>query len=315
MVGLGAVAGVTYTKRTLPIRGRAFPDAGVAQRQAQIRAQNLARGFATGVVAMETYSLTSQLVDTYAAVGDAIGSKMLRSLAEVFSQPWKDAERRTQIHRQVGVLAQRSVLSSYGQVVTSRRSGPAGYRAGGYGQPGGPWHGRLAGGVLRRALGRDDFFEAGPDGLNFINTRMLDHEAAHWRRLAFGAGPAGTGLSVEYGVEWSGMVVASLGIDVPARPSFTLPRGAWIEGGFYPIGELPAGFEGRVAGPRRTRGITTRPFLNAGIRRIATELPRAWESYYRELWAEFKATGQGYLADVSVRPRPAVQSFRAVRLR
>lgn len=293
-----------------PTRGRTDP-----------RPIGIVRGAQADIVGMVNQSITGGLATAVHRNLPRATSRMLRTLGEVFSDPVRDSARRVEIHRQVGAVAQRSVLNSYGQLVTARES-PASrshYRAGGSGAMGGPWVGRLAGGVLRRALGRGDFFLATPDGIGFINERMLDDEAAHWRRIAFGAGPRGQGLHASFGVQWSGVVVAAFGLDVEASRGFEIPRGVWVnQGEFYPIGEMER-ISGTISGVQRrrawTRGIEGKAFLATGIERLATELPKGYESYYREIWAEFKH-GVGPLNEITgiVPPRPARQRYRSFRI-
>lgn len=271
-------------------------------------------------------NVARSLVRAVDAAG-TVHAQQLRVIAEVFREPARDRGRRALLHQQIGRAAQRSVLASYAQLVTARE-GPAArthYRAG---------RGRLAGGVLRRALARPDFFEADAEGIRFINETMLYREAAHWHRIAFGAGARGDPTSTRHEIRFSNLVVAAIGIEEDPSPAFRIPRGIWIspEGGRVRAGENPRGADmfypalrgGRSRlGPaepargRVTAGIEGRNFFDAGVRRIARELPRAYENYYREIYAEFRQ-GRGPLRQVESTVRlvaPRTMSSAAVRIR
>lgn len=246
-------------------------------------------------------SLTRMVVEAVRA--DArFKTQMLISLAEVFSKAQTDHAARERIHTEIATLAQRSVLQAYGQLVTSRE-GPASrthYRVGA---------GRLAAGVMLRALGRADFVEAASDGVRFANTTMLDQQAAHWHRLAFGARGRGQGSDVHFEVRWGSLVVGALGYDEGPSPGFRMPAGLWInaEGRAVPAGANPRGadrffpvriFGGGQRGPQ-SAGIEGRDFFAPGLRRIATEFPRAYEQYYAQLFQQFKQ-GRGALTRINV---------------
>lgn len=256
-------------------------------------------------------------------------SRQLVALAEVFGAGAAPAERQAMFEA-VGRLAQRSVLASYDQTVT-RRKGPAGLVP--Y-QRVKPQNVRLAGGKLRAALKDPDFYTATPNGLDFINVDLLNKRARHWARLNAGAGRSGSGSKRQFEMRFSNIVFDAIGVDMDARPAFSMPRGFWFnraEGAlvraganpngsdeFYPIGEGPA----RVANPedagsprgrpglsRRgspTRGIKARNFLDAGAARIAKELPPRLETLYANLYkqgviASKRAAGP---STVVVGPRP-----------
>ena len=229
-------------------------------------------------------------------------------------------------HEGIGAAAQRSVLSSYGQRVT-RKQGPSGYRAGATDN-----HSRrFAGGALRRALGSKDFYRATADGLQFVNIRTLDKEAAHWYRLNFGAGAAGLGSTARFQVRWHGLVVASLGFDAEPSAPFAMPRGVWVSptgervraganpagtDEFYPQGERPPGIRGAPTSGTMTRGIEARNFLDAGLRRIADLLPRAYDDIYRDWFNQARRkvpTGPFAQSRISV-PRPTVGAMRPRRV-
>lgn len=253
-----------------------------------------------------------------------VQSRQLKTLAEAIERGLLDGARTRQMFQDIGEAAQRSVVASYSQVVTAREtSGP--YRI----SPNRPRNKRYAGGALRRALQSPEFFSATPLGLRFVNTSLLNKEAKHWHRLNFGAAPAGGGSRGQFEIQWSGLVLASLGYDEDASPGFMLPRGFWVLGTervsgpaggaeFYPVGELPPGthVRGRPNAARRTAGIQARNFLDAGLRRIAQMFPEAMQDLYSEMF-EQAARGEGGPLSLTVdAPRPAAQStgVRTVRL-
>jgi hypothetical protein len=261
-----------------------------------------------------------QLLKGVAAAVEAAGrlqSRQLQALGEVFQRGLQNGSRTRAMFEDIGLAAQRSVVQSYGQLVSARET-TSYYRI----SPRFPRNKRYAGGALRRAIQSSSFFEATPGGIRFVNTSLLDREAKHWHRLNFGAAPRGEGSRGQFAVEWGGLVIASLGYDQDASPGFLLPRGFWVEGGervsrgivsggaeFYPVGELPAGTKvrGRPNAAQRTLGIEARNFLDAGLRRIAQMLPESLQDFYTEIYEQAKR-GEGPLTTVANAPRPAPQS-------
>lgn len=198
-------------------------------------------------------------------------------------------------HRAIGAAAQRSVLASYDQTVgRTDRSGAHGYRQTGKFQ-------RYSGGRLRAALASPDFWSADEDGIYFINVDLLNQRAAQWARINFGAGARGGGSRRSFDVRFSDLVVVSLGLNEAARPAFTIPTGYFTDGAngpivapdrsnppgraFYVYGTGPhartryvTNDEGNrvripVVGRKATQGIRARNFLDAGVARIAREIP------------------------------------------
>lgn len=255
------------------------------------------------IVAFAVFELKKTFITSVKACGTAVDGE-LRAMAHAFDTR-NDRGEFQKIHQRVGELAQDSVLRSYDQLVTAQE-GPASrthYRAG---------QDRLPR-TLRKALARKDLFEATPDGLRWLNETMLNAEARHWKRINFGAGGLGQGSFTHFNATFNGLVLASFGYDEPARPAFKMPRGFWIGPGgervaagqnpagsdlFYPPSRRPAGVRGlngqgagRRQQGRRTRGIRGKNFLDAGLARIATELPRAYEQHFERIAHKY-STGQ-----------------------
>lgn len=214
-------------------------------------------------------------------------TRMLQVLGEDFRSQKIPPDQLRRAYTEVGRAAQRSVVQAFTHR-KNRRSGVPPYRI----TPNLAKNKRYAGGALLRALQAPDFFRATPRGLDFINAGRLDQEARHWRRLNFGAGAvAGDPPQKFQVVSGSGLVIAAMGLEPDPRPAFILPRGYWVDvttglqniegahgtSAFYPVGEYPPGVQGRGQPPIFTRGIVATNFLDAGVRRIAHELPRAFE--------------------------------------
>jgi len=258
-----------------------------------------------------------------AAVSEAaqVQSRQLQAIGDVLSQRLASRTGMTEVHRDIGLAAQRSVLASYDQTVTARKTVPS-YRL----TSRNPANRRFAGGALRRALANPAFFEATSTGIRFGNIGLLDREAAHWHRLNFGAAPIGEGSRSRFNVTWSGLVIAALGLEDGPSPGFLIPRGYWVLGNevvgsgtrgsaaFYPASELPSGIARRTlpSPARQSAGIEARNFLDAGIRRIAEELPAAYQDMYREWW-EQATRGSGPLVGMAHAPRPAPQTVGVSR--
>lgn len=206
----------------------------------------------------------------------------------------------------IGAAAQRSVLASYDQTVGRRdRSGASGYRQTGKFQ-------RYSGGRLRRALASDAFFDSDEHGIYFINVAMLNETAAQWARINFGAAPAGQGSRQSFDVRFSDLVIVSLGLNEGARPGFTIPTGYFTEGSSGPVvapnASRPPGNAFYVAGTgphaktrwvvddegnrvpkphvgrKVTGGIRARNFLDAGVARIAREVPVQYKAIVNQAY-------------------------------
>lgn len=198
----------------------------------------------------------------------------------------------TKAHRDVGEAARRSTQNAY----THRRfrRPPGSYRLDDSGQ-----NQRYAGGALRNALGSGKgHVDADEYGLRFLNTAILDEEAKQWRRLNYGAGGKAGEAPTPFPLQWGGMVVATLGLPADPRPAFRIPKGYWVgadgkrvgAGGggdrFFPVGTTSAeinkgeSFRGRPSPARMTAGIAASNFIDAGVRRIANELPAAYLRLY-----------------------------------
>lgn len=281
--------------------------------------------FRNDLVPFETLALMQQYgSNTLAqAVSEVVGatvrvtSKQMAELARIIDQGLMP-DQFLAAHREVGAKAQTSVVYSYRS--TRSRGGPRGYRT----------RDRYSGGRLLAALESPEFYRATAEGLEFINVELLNRRAAQWARLNFGAAPAGKGSNKQFGVQMSDMVVAVLGFNEPARPSFWIPKGYFWTGSapaksgagskdqFYLAGTGPRKGTTRVRGsdgersfnalmnPRRSKGIDARHFLDAGLKRVAHEIGPAYKEVLDDAWK----------AGISnVRPAAITQKVRTSTIR
>jgi len=250
---------------------------------------------------------TQTLVRAAGAVMKEMSEEMrdvVVQVGQVFAED--DASTRQKLFQELGEAAQRSSAASYGQLVT-RREGPASathYRAG---------EGRLAGGVMVRALNDPAFFNATSLGLEWGNKELLDAAAAQWHRLNFGAGGrAGGGGDQEFPVHFGSGGGTALGFDDGPSPGFSMPPGVWVgmsgdrvsagssgrgTDQFFPqsrpitndsgakVGSVnirPKGIMGASNRSRQTGGIEGKHFMEAGLRRIANDLPIVMDTYAQD---------------------------------
>lgn len=269
------------------------------------------RGDVATVLANAASQRIADAFTAVAAEGGKATSSVLKSLTDSFRSGLFAADFRD-VHQAVGELAQGAVIQAY----ESRAGvGPSGYRrnAGGSGK-------RYAGGALRRALSSPAFFTATSHGLSFGNISVLNKEAKHWARIAYGAAPAGSGAHSRFDVRWGSLVAASLGIEASPRPAFTIPRGFFVAPGgsraqvagppgtgeFYPLGARKKGIKGNLTIGRRTvtRGIQGTDFFSPGLRVIAREIPTGYRGMYRKVWSDASKRAQASNAGLRLaRPR------------
>lgn len=304
----------------------------IAVRRAQIAAR--AQG---EIGSLLTADIATQFREAVVAAGNQIRNRQLPAMAEVFRRPQTDTARRTGIHERLGSNAQVAIIEAYDEMVVGTE-GPASathYRAG---------LNRLAGGVLRRALANPrNIYTAYADGLSFINQDGLYREAAHWHRIAFGAGARGRGAHSSYTVRFGNLVAASIGIIEEPSAEFKMPPGMFygVEDGkgvppsasrrgqdvFFPNAQkardkrpgvrwVPHKQRARkfgYVGGMRTQGIRGENFFDAGVAVIANEFPLAYEQYYRDLFNEAsRRLASGPFARLEVRaPRPTRRVWSA----
>jgi hypothetical protein len=259
-----------------------------------------------------------------------VASEVAKGVAKATVQASEDIRRKFPAIRQItkevekvipevleeaGEAARRSTLSAYGQLITAQEKTPS-YRQGA---------GRMARGAVRSAIGSADFIQVEGNTISFANSAALDPVARQWHRLAFGAGGWGQGSELNVPVKFGDLVLGSMGYSESPSPGFMMPAGVWISPGgdrvaaganrngtdmFYTQrdfidqagskqpgrGALKGqGILGRPTGMRPSRGIKGRDFFAAGVRRLATEIPRGLEERTEEAIVRYVATegGQG----------------------
>lgn len=240
--------------------------------------------------------LASMLSNALGASDEAIGG-MVGVIAATFGAiQTKEKSRFRQAHQDVGEAAMRSIAQGF---VSRRFRRPVGqYRVG---------DDRLTGKLGRALSNTTQNVLASEHGLAIVNTGYLDREAAHWRRLNFGAGGGGReGIIApqQFAITWEGVVAGTLGLETQPSHSFVVPYGYWVGGGGGPVrpdigargndqffvgnpsGRFTPGHDVGIVRQHRkvSRGIASRNFLDAGVRRVANELPRAYEAIYNDLY-------------------------------
>lgn len=219
------------------------------------------------------------------------------------------AARRGQMQRRMAKVAdnaQRAMLARY----DSTGKGSPDYRRNA---------GRYSGGILRKALNRDDFFIATPDGVSFGLIQVLDEIAPHWYRMNYGAGQAAGRRAKNWTVRLFGgdTVTFGLGGNPPSR-AFTIYDGAQRgRGGYWKKGPGISGqfnqyFPGKPSkdaikskqarfqpyGP--TQGIRARHFMDEATRVLARDMPREIEEHFTLILSN-AAKRKPYAADVAAR--------------
>lgn len=254
-----------------------------------------------------------------------VESAMLRTIGALFNDVAFVRQQGGKIrdaHHSIGEAARLSTQNAY----THRRfrRPPGSYRLDDTGH-----NQRYAGGALRKALGSGKgHVDADEYGLRFLNVDVLNEEAKQWRRLNYGAGGKAGEAPTQFPIQWGGMVVATLGLPADPRPAFKIPRGYWVgpdgkrvgagaglNDRFFPIGtssneiSRAESFRGRPSPARMTAGIAASNFIDAGVRRIANEIPSAYIALYAE-WHDQNLARMEQIAEqagVAVAARDEVQ--------
>lgn len=216
-------------------------------------------------------------------------SGLLKQSGPSFRRMWED----------VGQEANRATYAKYTKRPTGRQGSKNNYRASAPGQ----WK-RYSGGKLAAALRSPEMYLASTTGIAYINVRHLDKAARQWKRLNFGAGPAGAKGKRPQAkpITVLGQNAGSLSLArIPVRPGFMLPAGWWMagdpdsEGGFFSDRKVkasrasrgrdvlyPSGYAKYQVRDKKalaekfpqfqkypSRGIAAQGWLDAGVGRIA----------------------------------------------
>lgn len=197
------------------------------------------------------------------------------------------------IHAIAGRKAQAAMIERYNETVGKRSAirGPA---------P--PNSKRFANGAMLRALSNSANVVATDKGVSFVNTRILDAEAAQWARLNFGAGargaasPRGRGATIRLFDQAAGSLSLS---HIGPRPAFGMPAGFFLGGPGHPdmkrrgqdqFLSLGAAVQNGTQAQRSilirpkplTQGIAASHFIDKGVRVLARELGLGWTTLSRQ---------------------------------
>lgn len=178
------------------------------------------------------------------------------------------------IHVAVAREMRTAVRNAYDTTVEAERIVPAYKR-----------YSRLSGG-LGRAIRRNDLVRADPDGIHFINSDAMKTEAAHWKRLNFGAGNRAGAEEAAVPLRLFGETLAYLDFGIGPQAPFALPAGFFNQGGkavmpnssYRGGGSVGSFFPNRKSPyhPAMTEGIRGRHFLEVGLQVAAEELDRRY---------------------------------------
>lgn len=171
------------------------------------------------------------------------------------------------VNRQVAAQARQAVVESYERNVEAVRRVPSYQRF------------NRRSGYLGRVVRRRDLVSADSQGVYFLPEDSLDKEAAHWRRLNFGAGDEAGGGYYAYPLRLFGQTLGDLSFDMGPSPAFSLPKGFFIQGGKAVVPNSSYRGQGSVGKfipsrrspyqPAITEGIRGRHFLEAGLEAIS----------------------------------------------
>lgn len=230
--------------------------------------------------------------------------EMMEDLANFGYELAKVNGRRTgmaEAHKRIAAKAQAAVVESYNKRV-------------GYDTPSRTKN-RLKG-KMKEALTNANFITTNRNEIAFGNISMMYSLAPHWRRLNFGAGAMGQKRKPQsFPFNFSGTRASGkdrLQLTHNPGAAFRMPPGVFYDGSqpipydssrarhaggpggdFYPVNYLSKGerkaarpFIGNnTRGKYYTRGIQGYHFLDAGLRKIANELPREYNVLANK-WAE-----------------------------
>lgn len=214
--------------------------------------------------------------------GSRGANNLVRILAVGLGKNMGNPKEMRKAHVDVAKAMRQSVKSSYEQKVKSR---PGEYRVG---------ENRISGGALKRAIMDENLAVGTIEGINYVDEHRLDVEAAHWRRLNFGA--KGTAVSnrkaTRYPFRFDDVTLYTVGFRDQSRPAFSMPPGFFQDGGGDKVDRSPSrrgqdqfiwvrgganmspAVRNIIDGPVPvTRGIESRNFLDAGLRTLTELLP------------------------------------------
>lgn len=233
------------------------------------------------IISKESSNITTGAMKAVSG-GTRGANNYARILAQGLYKGLSDKGQLTKIHEDVAAAMRQAVKSSFEQTVHSK---PGQYREG---------QNRISGGALKRAISNPSMAIGTAEGIDFVDEGRLDKEAIHWRRLNFGAlgtkVPGRNPADLVVPFRFDDITLFSLAFKDTSRPAFSLPPGMFKSSTgerrdfdperrgmdqFYPGSLYP--LMGREHWTK-TSGIKPREFLNAGLERMAKNLPVAYEN-------------------------------------
>lgn len=190
-----------------------------------------------------------------------------------------------QVHRRIAANARDAIRAEYEYEVDSVRTVEPYKR-----------FNRLSG-QLGKVVRRRDLVRGDAEGVHFIDAGTLDKEAAHWRRVNFGAGSQAGEQPAPIPIRLFGEALQMASFDIGPSRGFSLPKGFFIQGGRAVIPNSNYRGAGSVGPfipnrkspyrPAPTEGIRGRHFLEAGLESMRHDFP----NMYADLLAEWIARG------------------------
>lgn len=177
----------------------------------------------------------------------------------------------TKVHKAIAQNAREAIQDAYIANVESVRKTDSYQRSS-----------RLSG-RLERVMRRRDLVRGDAEGVHFISESVLDKEAAHWRRMNFGAGGVAGPARESVPIRLFGETLARADFGLGPSPAFKLPKGFFLQGGGAVLPHPDYRGAGSVAPfvpsrrspyrPAVTVGIRGRHFLEAGLDSVAYDFP------------------------------------------
>lgn len=232
---------------------------------------------ASSILAAEIARALSRAVgDSFSGIG-----QQLRAFVEGMNAG--NPQDMARANEDVAVGMRTAVRNAYQSEVEDERKTPS------YNRPG------RRSGHLGRVIRRADFVTADATGIFLGNENTLNKEAAHWRRLNFGAGEQAGSQPPPQPLRLFGEAVGTVGLPYGASPAFSLPKGFFLDHGI--INTPQSSMRGRGStGPflpsRRspyrpavTEGIRGRHFIEPALEVLARELPLRYADLFNE-WVQ-----------------------------
>lgn len=222
-----------------------------------------------------------------------VTSQFFETLGENLSRRrQKDAFRKA--HQNLADGAKDAVVESYDSLIGNRPH--LSYREGS----------RLTG-RMRDALVSENWIQATESGIKYIDVDVLDAAAAHWYRLAFGAGPRGRPTLSRIPITFAGVTIEQTAISTTPSEPFLMPRGGflnvgegdakWAKPDISQRGKHPFYPTGRSKATIPAQGFPGRNFFQAGITYIGRNIEKEYEPIINRA-IELSGQNLGVAADI-----------------